>query len=372
MKILLVNWRDMENPEAGGAEVHLQEIFSRIAGKGHQVTLVAHHFDNMPREQDMDGIRVLRTGRKFDFNYRARPFCRHLAAREDFDVVIEDLNKLPFFLSSAVKQPVCVILHHFFGDSIWRETNPLFASYVGLGEFIVKRTYKALPFCVVSRSTADELIAAGFDANHIEIIHNAVDETIYTPSEAVSKVRGRIIYLGRVKKYKGIDMILQALVDIRKTIPEAHLVIVGWGDDRARLESITSRLGLTDAVRFSGMVSTEQKVQELREAEVMVTPSPKEGWGVTTIEANACGTPVVASRVPGLRDAVRDGETGLLFTYGDIPMIVDHVRRVLTDAPLRERLTRNALVWASRFRWDVSAEDTIKWLEGVIAEGPHR
>lgn len=369
LKILVVNWRDIRNPEAGGAEVHLHEIFGRIALMGHDVTLVSHHFAGAPREEMVEGMRVVRIGGKFDFNFRALPSALAMLNREKFDVVVEDLNKLPFFISFFTSVPAGAILHHFFGSTIWRETNPLFALYVGLGEWIVRTTHRKVPFCVVSDSTADELTRSGFQKEMVEIIHNAVDHSIYTPGSETSKIRGRIIYLGRVKRYKGIDIILRALTVIRKEIPEAHLVVVGGGDDHERLKKICAELHLDSAVEFTGMVSTESKIEHLRKAQVMVTPSPKEGWGVTTIEANACGTPVIASNVPGLRDAVRDGETGLLFPFGDEKELTRLVVRVLRDDRLRTELTDNALRWASRFRWEKSAEETVAWLQRVVSGG---
>jgi glycosyltransferase involved in cell wall biosynthesis len=364
----VVNWRDLKNPEAGGAEVHLHEIFGRIAATGHEVTLVAHRFPGSPREETVDGMRVLRVGGKFDFNFRLLPFYLVSLRRERFDVVVEDLNKLPFFLCKTARPPSCAILHHFFGSSIWKETNPLFALYVGMGEWIVRHTYRSVPFCAVSESTAEELVANGFPAAQVRIIHNAVDHGIYKPSEAVRRVPGRIVYLGRVKKYKGIDYLVRALPEVRREIPHAHLVVVGRGDDLPRLRALAGELGLEEAVRFVGFVDTGEKVRLLQEAEVMATPSPKEGWGVTTIEANACGTPVVASDVPGLRDAVRNEETGLLVPYGDVGALAGAVRRVLGDESLRRRLSEASIRWADRFHWEKSAEETLQWLEEVIAE----
>lgn len=368
----MVNWRDLKNPEAGGAEVHLHEIFGRIAGLGHDVTLLVHRFAGAPAEERIDGMRVLRIGGKFDFNFHVVPYYRKHLAREGFDVVVEDLNKLPFFLHRAAKAPSAAVLHHFFGDSIWKETNPLFASYVRLGEWVVQKTYRGIPFCAVSESTADELVRCGFDRGRVRIIHNAVNHEVYRVDASVPRVPGRVVYLGRVKRYKGIDFLLRALAALRGTIPGAHLVVVGSGDDLPRLARVARGLGVEDAVRFTGFVDTETKVRLLREAEIMVTPSPKEGWGVTTIEANACGTPVIASDVPGLRDAVRDGQTGSLFPYADVPALTAAMERLLRDDELRGRYARAAIEWAGRFTWERAAEETAQWLENVIASAPAR
>ncbi|MBN1826782.1 MAG: glycosyltransferase family 4 protein [Candidatus Eisenbacteria bacterium] len=372
LRILVVNWRDGKNPEAGGAEVHLHEIFGRIAAMGNSVTLLAHRFPGALEEEYVGGVRVLRVGGKFDFHFHVLPAWFRRLRREGYDVVVEDLNKLPFFLPLAVRVPCGAILHHFFGSSIWKETNPLFAAYVGAGEWVVRHTYRKIPFCVVSESTADELRRNGFADERIRIIHNAVDHDLYKPDRSVEPAPGRILYLGRVKKYKGIDLILHALVRIRREIPEAHLVVVGQGDDLPRLHRLKDRLGLADAVSFHGFVDTATKVDLLRRAMVMVTPSPKEGWGVTTIEGNACGTPVVASDAPGLRDAVRDGRTGFLFPYGDVEAMADRVRRLLTDRELRRRFSEEAVLWAGRFRWDRSAEETLEWLRALAGRGEER
>lgn len=370
LRILVVNWRDLANPEAGGAEVHLHEIFGRIARAGHSVTLLAHRFPGAPPEETVDDIRVVRIAGKYDFNYHVIPYYRKRLRAERFDVVVEDLNKLPFFLHRVAESPSAAILHHFFGDSIWKETNPLFASYVRLGEWVVKKTYRSVPFCAVSESTAAELAESGFDPGGVRIIHNAVDHGVYKPDAGTARVKGRVIYLGRVKRYKGIDFLIRALARIRRTRPEARLVVVGSGDDLPRLARIARGLGVDDAVEFTGFVDTETKVRLLRESEIMVTPSPKEGWGVTTIEANACGTPVIASDVPGLRDAVRREETGLLFPYGDVDALTASMERLLGDERLREGFSRAAIEWAGRFTWERSAEETLAWLESVIENAP--
>ncbi|MFH1279696.1 MAG: glycosyltransferase family 4 protein [Candidatus Eisenbacteria bacterium] len=365
-----MNWRDRKNPEAGGAEVHLHEIFGRIASAGHHVTLLAHRYPGGAPEEMVDGLRVVRIAGKFDFNFHVVPYYKKRLRAERFDVVVEDLNKLPFFLHRAAESPSAAVLHHFFGDSIWKETNPLFASYVRLGEWAVKKTYRAVPFCAVSESTAAELVASGFDPGRVRIIHNAVDHGVYRVDESAARVKGRVIYLGRVKRYKGIDFLIRALARIRRTRPEVHLTVVGSGDDLPRLARVARGLGVDGAVEFTGFVDTETKVRLLRESEIMVTPSPKEGWGVTTIEANACGTPVIASDVPGLRDAVRRDETGLLFPYGDVAALTAAMERLLADDELRGRFSRAAIEWAARFTWERSAEETLAWLESVIENAP--
>jgi glycosyltransferase involved in cell wall biosynthesis len=149
-------------------------------------------------------------------------------------------------------------------------------------------------------------------------------------------------------------------------VPDAKLLIVGDGDDRPRLEGIVKERGLGKSVTFTGYVSDERKVQLLQEMWFAVSTSSKEGWGLTVLEGNACGTPVIASDVPGLRDAVKHGETGILTPFGDIRALEGEMVGLLQDGVLRERLTKGALAWAAEFNWDTAAEKTIAVLEQVL------
>ena len=144
-------------------------------------------------------------------------------------------------------------------------------------------------------------------------------------------------------------------------MPDVRLRVAGSGDHLDALKDLAARLGLADRVDFMGFVTEQQKIEMLRQVHVVANPSSKEGWGVTVIEANACGTPVVASNVPGLRDAVVDGETGILVPYGDVEALARELIEVLRDDARRENLAGNALEWAAKFSWDASAE-------GILAE----
>jgi glycosyltransferase involved in cell wall biosynthesis len=142
---------------------------------------------------------------------------------------------------------------------------------------------------------------------------------------------------------------------------------VGDGPHRAALEARARRLGLAGRAQFFGFVPAEEKVARLSAAHVSVCPSPKEGWGLTVVESNACGTAVVASRSPGLVDSVQDQVTGLLVPHGDVDALTAAMRRVLTDAPLRARLEQDGRTWADTFTWDRCAEEAFDVLERALA-----
>lgn len=368
MKILVINWQDIKNPLAGGAEVHLHEVFSRIAHRGHDVTLFCSSFAGAPPTERLGGITVIRQGGRQFFNFRF--FFAYLTGfrKGHWHVVVDDMNKIPFFTPLFVRKPLYGVVHHLFGGSIFREVNFLVASYVYLMELIAIGVYRRrrIPFIVGSPSTQNELLRRGFPQSDVSLIPYGVDHQVHRLT-GVSKSPGALIgYFGRLKKYKSVDQLLMALPKVLRDVPNLKVLIVGEGDDRPRLEALARDLGIVDAVEFTGFVTESKKIELLQTMWCKVTTSSKEGWGLTVIEANACGTPVLASNVPGLRDAVRDGETGLLYAYGDVKDLSDKILLFLSDQRLRERLTANALRWAGTFSWDVAAQQTLQLLEQRI------
>ena len=366
MRILVINWRDIRNPEAGGAEVHLHETFSRIAGWGHQVTLLCSRFPGAAESEQVDGIEVIRFGGKWTFNLTAPWHYRRRLSHRPFDIVIEDINKIPALLPWFLKErPVMVLLHHLFGATFYREINPVPATYLYFMERLIPRVYRRCLFEVVSESTRDELVRMGVAADRISVVHNGLDAGIIdAPIDLDQKDPGLIIYLGRLKKYKNVDHLIQAMAIVRAEVPGARLMILGTGDRRRALEALSRSLGLGEAVRFTGYVSAEEKVRLLSRAEVAAFPSSKEGWGITVIEANARGVPVVATRVPGLCDAVVDGETGLLVPLGDREAMAWALIGLLRDREERERLAGNAMARSRHYTW----EDTARRTLGVIRQ----
>jgi glycosyltransferase involved in cell wall biosynthesis len=150
-----------------------------------------------------------------------------------------------------------------------------------------------------------------------------------------------------------------------------ELRIAGDGSDRARLERVEAAVG-GGAVTFLGYVSEERKLELYRRAWAVVFPSPKEGWGITNLEAAGCGTPAVASNSPGLRESVRDGETGVLVPHGDVAALQAALLALATDAALRERLSAGARTFARSLSWEKAAADTEAHLEAAVASGRRR
>lgn len=364
MKILVFNWQDIKNPFAGGAEVHLHETFRRIVKKGHPVTLVCSNFRGGAPRDIIDGIRVIRIGTRNLFNFAVPLWYLFFGFR--YDVVVDDVNKIPFYTPIYVRKPIVALFHHLFGKSIYLETNPVAASYVYASEWLIPKVYRKTPSVAVSESTKKELIEMGLTEDNITVIHNSVDHSLYRPEDRENGKPFTIGFLGRIKKYKSIDHVLQAFDMIKTRIPDAQLLVVGDGDYLPALKKTASKMNCRNDITFTGYVSGEEKVKHINKMDVVVNPSPKEGWGLTVIEANACGKTVVGADVPGLRDSIIHNRTGLLYEYGDIEALMIHLFRLYSDKELRENLSQNALEWAAKFNWDTAAEEFLKFINESV------
>ena len=367
MNILLVNWQDLENPQAGGAEIHLFEIFARLADAGHRVRMVCSGWAGAPDRALIRGIDVHRTGRRHSFALLGRRAVRRAIAAERPDVVVEDVNKLPLFLASLTDAPFCVLVPHLFGETAFQEAPWPLAAAVWLAERPMPRAYRRAAFHAISESTRDDLVARGVAAERIRVIHPGVDGAHFRPSPAEPRAtEPRFLYVGRLKRYKGIGLAIRALAIARRSRADLRLDIAGTGDHRPDLERLALELGQTEAVRFHGFVSEERKLSLLRTAWANVFPSPKEGWGITVVEAAACGTPSLASDSPGLRDSVRHMETGYLVPHGDVDALAARMLELAGDPELVARLGAAARRFAERLSWERAAAETERHLQDII------
>lgn len=369
MKIVVVNWRDRTHPEAGGAEVHLHEIFGRLAARGHEVHLLASGWPGCEASEVIDGIAVHRAAGAYTFALRGRRAFMRLARQLRPDVVVEDVNKLPLYLPLLWGGPFVLLVPHLFGTTAFREVSWPMALAVWAAERPMPRVYRGLPVHAISRSTADDLVARGFAEERIRVIYPGVDAEHYAPAAGVARSpRPTFLYVGRLKRYKAMDTAIAAAGALARSGHPVELWIAGSGSDRARLERVAAAVG-GGAVTFLGFVSEERKLELYRRAWAVVFPSPKEGWGITNLEAAGCGTPAVASNSPGLRESVHDGETGVLVPHGDVAALQAALLALATDAALRERLSTGARAFARSLSWEKAAAETEAHLEAAVASG---
>ena len=369
MRILVVNWLDRENPLAGGAEIHLHETFSRMVQLGHEVTLLTSGWSGCAARVDLDGINVHRTGARYTFLFAAVAYyLRHLS-HESFDVVVEDLNKVPLFTPCWTRSNIVLLVHHLFGLTAFEEAGIPIASATWLLERPIPWIFSNTPTIAVSESTKKDLVKRGFHPEQIKVIPNGIDLDWYTPHPNHARsVDPTVLYLGRLKKYKRVDLLLHAVDKLAQQGVEVTLKIAGIGDDRRRLESLCIKLGITNQVDFMGYVSEERKLELLRTCWLHALTSSKEGWGISCIESSACGTPSVASDSPGLRESVVSGETGLLVPHGDQEELALASGSLLSDHQAREEMGRRARQFAENFSWDKSARATEDFLTQLVAQ----
>jgi len=306
-------------------------------------------------------VHIHRRGHWLVANHVLPGLVRRLLRERDFDLLIEDINKIPFFTPCYSRGvPVLAIVPHLFGTTVFRETNPLAAAYVYAAERLIPRFYRDVDFEVISPSTKDDLVDRGLDGQRIRTVYCGLEhERFALPDPPPRSPQPLVVTWSRLRRYKSIDVAIRAFVRIQRELPAARLVIIGRGPDEPRLRRLVRRLDLQDQVEFHGYLPWDELVRFLSRCHVCLNTSPKEGWGLTVVEANACGLPVVASDRPGLRDSVRHGETGYLVPYGDADAFAEHTLRLLRNQQLWRDQSEAARRWADGFQWQRCVDESL-------------
>jgi len=364
LRLLWMQWRDIRHPWYGGAEVYMHEILSRISKKGFEVIAITSGFRGLKRLEHIDGYSVLRVGGHETYLFHAvKALLRYVRWA---DVVVEDTSKVPLFLPLLLGRfgkPVIAIAHHLNREIYFEELSPLKAWIAYDMESLMPRLYTEIPntrFAAVSQSTCEELIELGAKPNRIAVVPNGVDVSKYKP-ETCNPMNQKseeptVLYLSRLKRYKRPLHALYAFKLISRDVPEAKLIIAGDGELKGDVERSVKELALEDRVQVLGRVKEEEKIRLLQRAWVLIQTSRKEGFGLTVLEAAACGTPTIAYENGGFRNSIKDAETGLLVPQGNVKALALAILNVLADEELREKLTINAVRWAREFTWERSTK----------------
>ena len=354
MRFLFVNWHDWHHPQAGGAEVHLRELLTRWAAWGHEVTLLCAGQRGRPPEELSSGVRILRAGVRQTFNW-ALPRAYARLRGERFDLVVDVINKIPLYLPLFARRPVLALAHHLFGATAFLETNRAVASYVWLGERGLAAVYRRTPFVAISRSTRDDLIDRGIRPENVEVAHVGMD---FPPSglDVPRAPDPQFVYLGRIKRYKQIELALRAFATILPEFPRARFALAGYGGHLQALVREGARLGISDRFDLHGRADEAAKWRLLAESWAFLYTSPKEGWGLSSLEAQAAGLPVIASDSPGLRETLAPGETGFLVPHGDVAALAERMRALAGDPARVARMGARGRLHAARYTWDVTSQ----------------
>jgi glycosyltransferase involved in cell wall biosynthesis len=350
-RIDVVAWRDLEDPEAGGSEVHAHEVLSRWAAVGLKVRLTTSAAAGMPATTRRSGYDVTRRfGRYAVFPRGALELWRR---RDDRDGLVEIWNGMPFLSPIWAGCPRLVLIHHVHAE-MWRMVLPRPLAVVGdvVERHVAPWLYRTSRVVTLSASSRREIVdMLGFDPELVQVVPPGVGPRF--ESGGVRAADPLVVAVGRLVPVKRFDELVRALLQLRERHPRMQAVIVGDGYERPALEQMVADAGAGSWLSLPGRLDEDALVALYQRAWVLVSTSRREGWGMTITEAAACGTPAVATRIAGHVDAIDDGRTGLL--VDDTAGLVAAVDRILTDDRLRRRLGEQAERSARRLTWEATA-----------------
>ncbi len=365
--ILIFNWRDTSHVWAGGAEVYVQEIAKRWVAEGNEVMIFCGNDGRSPQNQTVNGVRVTRRGGTYTIYIWAVLYYLFVF-RGKYDVIVDCENGIPFFTPLFARKPIFLLIHHVHQEVFRQHLKfPLSSIAMFLESRCMPFVYRNKPVITVSESSKQEILKLGFAyAENIFIIQNGIDSKLFGPLPK-GKIP-RFSYLGRLKPYKNIDTAIKAFDLVLRKYPEAQLDIVGEGESMKYLRDLVVQLGIQTNVTFHGKVSEEMKASFLAKSWAMLQPSMMEGWGITVIEANACGTPVIASHVNGLKDSVLDRKTGILVNPKKVEEFAEAMIALIENPKYLQQMNGHALSWSRNFTWDKSAEMFYSLITTVLPE----
>jgi len=372
LRILWMNWRDIRHPLAGGAEVYTHEVARRLARMGHEVVLLTSRPPGLPREEEIEGYKVIRAGGRYTVYHQARRLYLEFKRRGwRPDIIIDEVNTIPFMTPLYAKEPIIMLIHQLCKDC-WRHAIHPIAQPPGwqLEKLLHKiytraaRDSKLKAVITVSSSTKQDLLELGYPEDKVHIAPNGLDWNLYRDCTSLAREKEpTTAYVGRITPYKKLEDLLKAWNLVEKETREARLVIAGRPDPKylARLRRLTEKLDLKH-VEYKINVTQEEKKKLLAKAATLAYTSIREGWGQTILEAAACKTPAIAYNVAGLRDSVKHMRTGILVEPGDVKELAEAIITLLADTKLRSKLAESAYGYAQEFSWDRTAEELRKVL----------
>ena len=360
-KVKAYAWRDLDDPEAGGSEIHADEVLRRWAEAGLDVTLRTSAVAGRPKERERHGYRIVRSSGR----YQVFPDSIIRGIRRDrrhYDAFVDIWNGVPFLTPLWARRRCVVWLHHVHAD-MWKMT--LGPRLARIGWFLEHRVfpfaYRRTTVCTLSNSSASE-IDEKLHLKRVRVIPPGIADK-FQPGGTRSDIP-LIVAVGRLAPVKRFDLLLQDFAALHSEWPSIRFVIVGEGFLRSDLEALAANLGLSDALTFAGHVSDEELVSLYQSAWLVVSRSLREGWGMTLTEAAKCGTPSVATDIAGHRDAVRDGVSGLLVDAH--ASLSPTISQVISDPEKMDELRRGALSYAGELTWDRTALELFRAMASSV------
>jgi glycosyltransferase involved in cell wall biosynthesis len=353
-------WRDLDDPDAGGSEVHADEFMTRWAAAGLEITHRTSSAVGQPSTSTRHGYSVERRGSRYTVFPRAI-VAEVTRSMGPFDALVEIWNGVPWFSPVWCRRPNITVLHHVHGP-MWDQIlpGPLATLGRGLESRLAPPFYRRTEVVTPSDATREELLELGFRPQRVTAVPNGTDPG-FRPG-GVRTAEPSIVAVARLAPVKRLSLLVDAAVAARERVPHLTLTIVGDGPDRSELEQQVAAAGAADWVEFAGRVDHDALVGLYQRSWIVASASLAEGWGLSLTEAAGCGTPAVATDIRGHRSSVVDGVTGLLAAPAELG---DAMVRVLTDDVLRARLGHAARERATTLTWDASALGIMRVLHRV-------
>ncbi len=359
LHILILSDRDWTHPQGGGTGTNLFGQVSRWLAWGHRISVISCSYPGgAAREQIDERLTLYRVGG------RSTVFPRVIARQArrfvpDADVLLEVINGVTFLTPLWCRTPRVALVHHIHREHYARELGTLGrVAAVALETAPLRMLYRRTQFVTISHATARDIAAHGIPPAQISVGYLGVERSVLRPGDAAARApQPTLLYLGRIKRYKRIELIL----DVLERLPGTVLEIAGDGDHRPALEAEVEARGLASRVRLHGYVSEERKLELYRRAWVNITMSSAEGWGLSVTESAACGTPSAALRLGGLAEAIEDRQTGVL--ADDAAELAARIGPLLADPSLRYEMGERARERVQALSWDDTARLTLTLLD---------
>lgn len=357
-----MTWRDLDHPEAGGAEVFAERTAAVMAQRGHEVVLISSAFEGGAAQEHREGFTIRRQGGRFTVYVQG---LWHLwRNRRFYDVVLDVQNGVPFWSPLVFRRSIVALVHHVHREQ-WHTFFPQPISSLGwfLESRVSPRVYRKKPYLTVSEASRRELAQVGIDPERVTVIYSGNEAPPAVVDVEPNLDRGhRLVVLGRLVPHKQVELAIDTVAQLAERFPEIHLDVIGSGDWMSELVAHAESLGVSERVTLHGHVDDETKHQLLGEAAVMAMPSLKEGWGLTILEAGYHAVPAVAFRhAGGTQESIQHGHTGILCDTND--EFVDAVAGLLDSKETRAKMGAAAREFALRFDWERTGNEVTDLLE---------
>lgn len=366
MNITWFSWKDINHPEAGGAERVSEQLRQRLAKDGHTVTLITASYPSAQKDEQSNGIRILRAGNRYTVYAHAKKLYKSLPPQ---DLIVDEMNTIPF-MSSFYRGPAKpILLTYQLARSVWFHQMPFPFSIIG---FLIEPLYLRLirkQYSLVlteSESTKNDLTKYGFNPDNIKVFRVGME--VERPKNLdIKKTPGSLIFLGALRPMKQPIDAIKAFELARDVNAQLTLTVIGndVGAYAAKVMAYAQQSRHTSAIQMLGRVDEDKKTTLLRNAELILVTSVKEGWGLIVTEANSQGTPAVVYDTDGLRDSVLANKTGRIVHNGDSQAMANAILELLEDNDSYSQLRLNAIEHSKQFTYENSYKDFCKALDNV-------